>query len=312
VTSQDPTNPDPTFVASEADRSLAVRRFLAAAMRILRTPVPTDPTGQGDLSIWVLALHGLEKDDKRPDHYKGQPYDESILFRIGEWMANNFGPYTNPTIVERIKANSEEITAVAIHQIKESGGDIANNLDAILPEKSAQLFSVWGFPAEFHLPFEISANSVRQMLRAFRALIVCMAINRSHLLALIARAFKGDRQAVLDLVKVDRLFLHDACTKSVVKNAEMLNDQNFLDQIVRAQKYAFRPTSRHIHHLYFQLLFIVENCGLPLPTLGELSRIIDRQGREYESLASFERDFQRQRDLFKQLLRDVHTELNME
>src|ERR1700724_3536784 len=115
-------------------------------MRLLRTPVPIDPTGQGDLSIWVLALHGLEKDDKRPDHYKGQPYDESILLRLGEWMVSACGPRKHPTIVERIKADAEEIKAEVIHQIKESGGDIANNLDANLPEKSAQRLSVWGLP----------------------------------------------------------------------------------------------------------------------------------------------------------------------
>lgn len=40
-----------------------------------------------------------------------------------------------------------------------------------------------------------------------------MAIHEVHPAMLIARASKGDRQATLDLIKVDKLFLHDRCTE---------------------------------------------------------------------------------------------------
>jgi hypothetical protein len=226
-------------------------------------------------------------------------------------MAKTFGPTLNPKTLDQIDTKSKAIGAATTRHIKTTGKDITNELDAVLPQTSVELLKAWGLPPDFLLPYSVSGANVRQMLRAFQAVAACIAINRTHPLTLISRAFGGDRQAVLELIKVDRLFLHDACTESVIKNAEMLNDQRFLDQLVRAQEYKFRPTIRDIHHLYFQLLFAVENYGLSLPTLKELSRIIDRHERAYESLEAFERDFQRQRNIFKRMCEDANHELHL-
>ena len=245
------SNPDPKFVASESVRSLAIRGLLAAVMKLLRRRVPTQPKSEANLSTWVLTLHGVVRDDKRPGRYKGPPFDEKVFTRLVEYMANTFGPSLNPRTLDQIKSKSEEIGIATARHIKETRGNVTNELNAVLPEKSLELLNVWGFPKEFHPPSGVSVDNVRQMLRAFRAGVICISINKTHPLTLIARALRGDRQAVLDLVKVDRLFLHDTCTESVIRNSEMLNDGGFLDQLVRAQEYEFRPTFRDLHHLYF-------------------------------------------------------------
>jgi hypothetical protein len=311
VPNENPTNPDPKFVASEAERSVALRGLLAAALKFLRRRVPLRPTGNGDLSTWVLTLHGLVRDDESAGSYKEQPYDETDFTSLIGWMAKTFGPSLNPKTLHQIDTKSKAIGAATTRHIKTTSRDITNELDTVLPQTSVELLTAWGLPADFPLPYSVSVANVRQMLRAFQAVAACIAINRAHPVTLIARAFKGGRKAVLDLVKVDTLFLHDACTESVIKNAEMRNDQRFLDQLVRAQGYKFQPTIRDLHHLYFQLVFMIDQFGFPLPALGELSRIIDRHGREYPTLESFERDFQRQRNVFKQMIEDANQELHL-
>jgi hypothetical protein len=71
-----------------------------------------------------------------------------------------------------------------------------------------------------------------------------------HPLLLIARASKGDRRETLDLVKADKLFLHDRCTEKVIKDAELRNDHSFLQQLARAQNYRSKLRVREIQHLY--------------------------------------------------------------
>ena len=186
------------------------------------------------------------------------------------------------------------------------------DLNSILPQKAAQLLDVWGVPREFYSVDDISVTTVRQQLRSLRALLVCFQINKIHVLTLIARAEKGQRQAVLDLVKVDRMFLHDPCTDAVIRQAEMLNDRYFLDQLTRAQEYRFKPKTRALYRLYLHLLLLIERFGLPLPTMHELWKILDPRAREYESLQSFERDVERRRVDFDQMVADAEKELRGE
>lgn len=150
---------------------------------------------------------------------------------------------------------------------------------------------------------------MRQQLRSLRALLVCFQVNKIHVLTLMARATKGQRRAVLDLVKVDRMFLHDPCTDAVIRQAEMLNDRYFLDQFTRAQEYRFKPKIRALHHLYLHLLFMIERFGVPLPRMEELWRILDPHTREYKSLQSLERDVERRRIDFDQMVADAEKEL---
>jgi hypothetical protein len=133
-----------------------------------------------------------------------------------------------------------------------------------------------------------------------------MAIHEVHPASLIARASKGDRQATLDLIKVDKLFLHDSCAEKVIRDAGLRNDYSFLQQLARAQTYQPKLRVREIQHLYFYSLFLLEQEGnMCLPTGHKLWRILDPRGREYDSLDAFERDFQRRRKAFERILSDI-------
>ena len=275
--------------------------------------MPIQSTGKGNLSAWILAFHGISQDETS-HKYTTRQHDEAAFERLVDWMGKIFSPYLDPRIVERAKEKSEELTEETVHSLRQiPTADVKNALNAVLQQKAAQLLDVWGFPLEFYSVNDISVGTVRQMLRAFRALVVCLQLHKTHVLTLIVRASKGQRQAVLDLVKVDRMFLHDPCTEAVITQAEMLNDHNFLDQLTRAQEYRFKPKMRALHHLYFHLMFMIEHFGVPLPkTRLELLRILDPHGTEYKSLESFERDLQRQREDFWQMLADAERELRSE
>ena len=308
---KNPTNPTPKLVGSERQRSRAVRSFLAGSLRFLRREVPIQSTGKGNLSAWILTFHGISQDEKSSNKFTIRQYDEKAFERLVEWMGKVVSPELDPKMIERAKAKSEELSEDTVHSLRQiPKEDVRNALDTILPEKAAQLLDVWGFPRELYQVRDISVGTVRQTLRAFRALAVSLQVHKTHVLTLIARASKGQRRAVLDLVKVDRMFLHDPCTEGVITQAEMLNDHNFLDQLTRAQEYPFKPKLRALHHLYLQLLFMIEQFGAPLPkTKHELLNILDPRTKEYKSLEAFERDFQRQREDFWQMLADAETEL---
>jgi len=66
----------------------------------------------------------------------------------------------------------------------------------------------------------------------------------------------------------------------------------------------YRPklSGRMVHHIYFYVLFLLEELGVQLPTMHELWQVLDPHGREYDSLSAFERDFQRRREAFTQML----------
>ena len=306
---ENPTNPTPKFVAPEFQRSRIVRSFLAEALKFLKREVPIQAE-TGDLSTWVLSLHGLSRDEKVPGRYRRQQLDEKAFDALGSWFGKTFGPYLDPKTVNRARAESDKFKDEMVRSLAQNPrSDVKEALNALLSEEAPRLMDLWGMPRELLSAYEVSVDTVRQMLRAFRTVAVCLQVHKTHALTLILRASKGQRQAVLDLVKVDRMFLHDPCTEAVIKKAELLNDHSFLDQLARAQEYKFKLKVRSLHHLYFHVLFLMEQNGPPLPTLHELSRVLDPHGREYESLESFERDFQRRREDFQQMVADAYAEL---
>src|SRR5450755_1813142 len=106
----------------------------------------------------------------------------------------------------------------------------------------------------------LSEESLK-MLRANRALAMCLSLHEAHPLLLMVRAAKGDRQAALDLIKVDKLFLHDRCTENLIKKAGLQNDRAFMRQLARAQVFVPKLSTREIQRLYFYQLFLMEQGG---------------------------------------------------
>lgn len=126
----------------------------------------------------------------------------------------------------------------------------------------------------------------------------------------MARAAKGDRVAVLSLVKADKLFVHDRCCAPTIRKAELHNDQGFISQLTRAMEYEPTIRRREALQIYYHILFLLEASSVSLPTLNELWSMLDPYGREYDSLSAFEKDFQRRRQDFTRMLKQADEELS--
>jgi hypothetical protein len=301
---QVPTSSRPKVVASEGERSRMLRRFLAVLLRFARrkralTVVPRH------LSESVLSLHGFVGDEKggirRTD-------DGSVIAPLVAWLTQILGPELDTRRIQNAILQSSRLSDVE-KRLRESyltGGK--ERLEREFRELVIKLLNAWGAPHEFTDCFNLSLDHIPGLLRAFRATLFCLNLYNVHPLVLIARASEGNPQAVLDLIKVDKLFLHDKCTEKVIREAEVRNNQLFINSMARALEYEPRFTCRGARHSYFTVLFLLEGAGLMLPTLHELWRVLDPHGREYESLSSFERDFQRRRSAFNQVLATLDAE----
>ena len=129
-----------------------------------------------------------------------------------------------------------------------------------------------------------------------------MALLHEHPLLLIERASNGDRRAVLDLIKVDKMFVNDWCCKETIRRAGLQDDIEFMAQVQRALEYKRKIGRREIFHVYLFHLFLFEIFGLKVSPVNELWRRLDPLGREYGSLEAFEKDVQRRRENFSHIV----------
>jgi hypothetical protein len=128
--------------------------------------------------------------------------------------------------------------------------------------------------------------------RAGRAAALCMAVFKAHPLSLIAQAEGGSRKAVLQLIKVDKLFLTDGCTAKVIKQAELQNDHSFLAQVARSMRYRVRTNWRQGCRLYLYMLVSLEFL---MPNLVKLRLRLDPEGKRFRSEQAFEKFVERTR-----------------
>jgi hypothetical protein len=173
-------------------------------------------------------------------------------------------------------------------------GDFAA-FDATYTEGAKRVAQLWA--PDFTPPFPVTFDSAVQVNRAVRATVVCMVLLRVHPWTLIVRALQGEQNAVLNLVRADKLFLQDRCTQNVIRQAGLRNDVQFMARLAGAQQYQPWLYRRDLIHIYFTLLFTLELGGQPLPRIDELQRLVDPEGRVFAGLYAFEKDLQRQREL---------------
>jgi len=293
------TSSRPKNVAPESDRSRALRALLAWALRFLRREIPIPQQTDGDLSSWLFYMHGLTEEGPQVG-YKQENMD-SIAPLVT--LLSQFGPDLNPRIIMRARTQSgrtrDNTVCAAAHADRPGTSD---DIRTAFPRAATEIASAWGAPPEFSERFTYSIGAGRQLLRAVHAMLVCLVLHKTSLLTLVVEASTGQRQAVLDLVKVDKLFLHDHCTERVIKEAELRTDHDFIQQLARAQEYRFPVSSRNVYHLYFCLVFLLEHLGFTLPSAPELWRILDPQEKDYGSLVSFRKDLQRHHQDFQRML----------
>jgi hypothetical protein len=305
----EPTSSHTKTVASEKQRSRALRGFLAGVLRFIRRDTPLPPI-KGDLSSWILQLHDLGGAEVTQEPNQGTP-GAQIMPPLAMWMEQLAGPELDPRKIESALAKTEKVKdRRTTKELKSLLHEDKREFESQFGQRAREALGIWAVPEGLPaIPQLLSFEGLLKMLRAAHALAVCLAIHEVHPLLLIARASKGDQRAVLDLIKVDKLFLHDSCTEKTIRDAELRNDYPFLQQLARAQTYQPRLRVREVQHLYFYLLFFLEQEGkMRLPAGHKLWRILDPRAREYDSLDAFERDFQRRRKAFARMLGDIAAE----
>src|SRR5438876_6248895 len=100
------------------------------------------------------------------------------------------------------------------------------------------------------------------------------------------------RRAVLDLIKLDKLFLLDSCTEQVLGKALLSGDKAFNDQLARAQ--LFKPvfTRRDACEIYMILL---AGLRINLPSYVKLRMILDPECKTFPGNYDFQKCFERRK-----------------
>ena len=131
-----------------------------------------------------------------------------------------------------------------------------------------------------------------EALRAAQAGFRCLALYKANLVYFIERARRGDQDAALDLIRLDKLFLADACTREVLRKAVLEHDYRFSERLSVAIEYKAEFTRRHAFQVYFYGLFAL---GIELPKIFELQMTLDPAGTEFPGDYGFERYIERRR-----------------
>jgi len=129
-------------------------------------------------------------------------------------------------------------------------------------------------------------------LRAAQVTFRCLALYKVNPIHLIERARQGDQPAVLELVKLDKLFLTDACIHEVLRKTAVEPDFGFWEKLSGAIEYQAEFTRRHAFQVYFYSLFAL---GIELPSVFQLQSTVDPQGSEFPGDYAFEKFFERRR-----------------
>jgi hypothetical protein len=298
-----PTKRNSQFVASEEARSRATRQLLAGLWRSVRRQLPV-PEGSEGISLWICQLSGLGA-----LHLNGPNIETDESHIEAEAALRALGPEASPEKISEKFAATNALKASPYYQdmmAAASGEDFAK-FDTAFTELAKRAGDLW--TPGFEPPFPVSFDTGVQINRALRVTVVCTVLQRVHPLTLIAQALKGDQEAVLDLVKADKLFLTDRCTQKVIRDAGLRNDQQFMGRLASAQKYQPRLRRRDLVRIYFNLLFLLEWAGQPLPRIDELQRLVDPEGREFGGIYAFEKDLQRQRELCTKMWAEALSEL---
>jgi hypothetical protein len=131
-----------------------------------------------------------------------------------------------------------------------------------------------------------------ETLRAAQVTFRSLASCKTNPIYLIERARQGDQDAALDLIRLDKLFLTDACTREVLRKATFEDDSGFSARLAAAIEYKAEFTRRHAFQVYLYGLFAL---GIELPKIFELHTTLDPEGTEFPGDYGFERYVERRR-----------------
>jgi hypothetical protein len=300
------------IVAPISGKSRFIRQALAAVLRFVRKKRYL-PDVEGDLSAWIFATHGFTEKESGNEESGAEdlePNKQKDLIEASAEFANRwFGPGMDVRRAERTINRTQEIMSTRVPRIaREHRSGNLKRYETLISEAMAEMLKELRTPRGLFQPRGLSIEQFARFRRATRATLICLALHNEYPLVLIARAAKGDRLAVLSLVKTDKLFLHDRCCAPTIRSAEFRDDQAFIMQLKRAMEYQPTLRRRDALQVYYYILLLLESWNFPLPTLNELWSTLDPRRREYDSLSAFEKDFQRRRRDFTRMFKKADEE----
>ena len=145
---------------------------------------------------------------------------------------------------------------------------------------------------------KFDASRFLTLLRALRVVAICLFQYKIHPLGLVKEASQGNKHAILQLVRLDTLFLTDPCTHGQIRKASLENDKRFRSQLARAQKGKPQIAKNTVPRL---ILFALLALPIPLPKYTRLWLLLDPNGEIFNTPEAFERFVQRGKKEFERL-----------
>ena len=299
----EPTFPAPMIVGSDPSGYRAVNLPLIALDWILREEevsllFPID----GEISHWAKELWAkpFQLDPKDFPANSKTPISREVfgvLFadpgneaakRLAELLSSISSSDFQSLVTSILANDGPDFDAARSDMLHKLGAQITKELTPALAAAFAYLVAI---------------------CRACRVSALCLLLHKMHITVLIARAERGDARAVLDLIKIDKLFLSDSCTAKVIRQAEFRNDRPFLTQLARAITYKPRLGWKKSCRLYLYMLFAM---AVPPPALAILQHHMDPYGTRLKTCRAFERFFERCQEDFHKIQTDLLAENRQE
>jgi hypothetical protein len=286
-TKDEPTFPAPILVGSGTNTDQAVDFLLAAVEWILRE----DDGGlqypvEGEISNWIeqAAQKSIQAGVFAAQITTHRTVERDVLRQS---LALNVDPRIEEekrlaALLSDISSEDARRLTSALHSNEGEGVQAAR---AAIVEKLGNRVKEGMTPAR--------AAALGAMVgsgRAARAAALCQLLYKADPNVLMNRARKGDVEAALRLIRVDRLFLTDSSTTKVIRQAEFQNDRAFFRKLATAVNYRPRLGWKKGCRLYLYILFAM---AAPLPPLVKLQLRVDPDGTRFRSFPAFERFVQR-------------------
>lgn len=286
-TRDEPTFPAPILVGSDPSTDQAVDFLLTAVEWIFRQ----DGWGlqhpvEGEISNWIeQAAEKLSQTGGSAAQATAKKTVERDVLR--QSLALTVDPRSEEekrlaTLLSDISPEDAQRLSSAMH---------SNDAERVQAAQSAIVEKLGQRVMEGMTPARAAAfGSIVGRGRAARVTALCLLLYKTAPRVLINLARNGDVQAVLNLIRLDRLFLTDSCTVKLIRQAEFQNDRMFFGKLATAVNY--RPTLgwKRGCRLYLYILFEMAET---LPPLVKVQLRVDPDGTRFKSFPAFERFVQR-------------------
>jgi hypothetical protein len=289
-----PTTPVPILVASGFGGDHAAEFYLTIVEWLLRDEMKFLVEPGGEISAWLKD--GFAKPVQFERHNIPEQKKDAVQREV---MRELFAITADPRKKQEIQIGSllEGVYPEGLNRTLEAlqRGDhpAAEKIRAEMVGKLVEKFRKQATKESMSALGSLVARG-----RASRAGAFCMLLYRENPLSLIEQARSGNPEAVIKLIKIDKLFLTDSCTSQVIRRAELQNDRSFLGQLTRAINYKPKTGWRQGCRLYMYILFML---GAKMPSLTALWSRVDPEGTKFGTFDAFEKFVERSRKEFTQI-----------